>query len=622
MYIHSISLKNYKSIGEKKSSIILEPRVTTIIGKNESGKSNVLEGISHISLLSGMQTAFNTENINRNNGINANIEYTITLKPTSEDQKTFNIFGDTKIILDKDSYIATGSVLTYYNEHIRESVDTLVSIMGQNPFQLRDQDFTNFRTYISDFQQTDSLNLLRINLAFTFIETQNSRLNKENRDAVSEALSESKSKWGVITSVLPVVFYRNADKILKTQYKLEEVQKELASPKSFQNSLLADFVHLIQVSDDEFIKAVSSGTTGTKTSIRKKINRNVETMINKSFQDFYTEESISLNVDFDSSTVSFSVQSGDGETMLLSERSNGLRWYLNMFIDALAHGLYKNNVVYLFDEPGTSLHVNAQKELINLFHALANKGNQVVYTTHSPYMLDMKEDGIHRIRAVEKDSEGYSYIYKTAYDSQLSPDSQEDTLAPIVNAIGMNLGDRFGPSVDKLNIVVEGISDYIYLHTMAKQLGYDLNEYAFIPSVGATNCINICTILYGWGCPFFAVFDYDKEGVTKGGEILRKDFLYEYEKHYCYIKTVTQDDVDNKTFIKAPCVIEDIVTKNELDKFSKEKGIAENISKPLLAKLFSNSVEDGSHNIGEQCKNNFADLLTRINKIYKTGKPK
>ena len=67
---------------------------------------------------------------------------------------------------------------------------------------------------------------------------------------------------------------------------------------------------------------------------------------------------------------------------------------------------------------------------------------------------------------------------------------------------------------------------------------------------------------------------------------------------------------------------EDIVTKNELDKFSKEKGIAENISKPLLAKLFSNSVEDGSHNIGEQCKNNFADLLTRINKIYKTGKPK
>lgn len=42
MYIHSISLKNYKSIGEKKSSIILEPRVTTIIGKNESGKSNVL----------------------------------------------------------------------------------------------------------------------------------------------------------------------------------------------------------------------------------------------------------------------------------------------------------------------------------------------------------------------------------------------------------------------------------------------------------------------------------------------------------------------------------------------------------------------------------------------------
>lgn len=51
MYVHSVKLVNYKSIGDyAESEVIIEPRVTAIIGKNESGKSNILEGISPINL--------------------------------------------------------------------------------------------------------------------------------------------------------------------------------------------------------------------------------------------------------------------------------------------------------------------------------------------------------------------------------------------------------------------------------------------------------------------------------------------------------------------------------------------------------------------------------------------
>ena len=42
MYIHSVKLVNYKSIGDYgEAEVILEPTVTAIVGKNESGKSNV-----------------------------------------------------------------------------------------------------------------------------------------------------------------------------------------------------------------------------------------------------------------------------------------------------------------------------------------------------------------------------------------------------------------------------------------------------------------------------------------------------------------------------------------------------------------------------------------------------
>lgn len=304
-------------------------------------------------------------------------------------------------------------------------------------------------------------------------------------------------KWFLIKKVFPVFFFRNADKHLNTTYKLEDIDKELMNPLSVPNSLLHNLIKLIGVSHEEFLLAAKSGIQPVQETARQRINRLVNEKINKEFHDFYQTEQISLYISFNLNGVSFMVQSADGEALMLSERSNGLRWYLETFIDARANDISGQNVVYLLDEPGTSLHVNAQRELIQLFKHLSGKGNQVVYATHSPYMLDLEEEGIHRIRAVVKNPEGFTKIYKTAYDVRISPDSQQDTLAPIISAIGMNLYDTFGPAEAKINIVTEGISDYIYVCTMAKLIGIDTKKYAILPSVGVTNCVHICCILHG-----------------------------------------------------------------------------------------------------------------------------
>lgn len=83
----------------------------------------------------------------------------------------------------------------------------------------------------------------------------------------------------------------------------------------------------------------------------------------------------------------------------------------------------------------------------------------------------------------------------------------------------------------------------------------------------------------------------------------------------CYIKFVTQKDVDSHSYKELPYEIEDLVTKDELEKFARIKGIGENISKTLKAKLFSNAVEEG-YELGAQCKENFKNLLDRITKTY------
>lgn len=614
MYIHSVKLVNYKSIGDyDEAEVIIEPTVTAIIGKNESGKSNVLDGLSQIDFMGNKATAYAPEKLNRTAAEGSQIKYIITIKPSPEDI----VLSDTTIILSKNNYELTGGFLHHYHNSVKGYVDTLneiVEAFGGNPFKLRDQELTNYKAHVTALKDSDSLNVPRFLNALTYFHNKQNSVSAEIRTSFVEALENVEAKMHDYLLNLPHFFYRNADKHLQTTYKLEDAEKELKGASVNPNSLLLSFVSLIGVSNDEFLSAVRSGATPQQVSNRKKISRLAEEKINKPFHDFYQTEKISLDLDFNTNLVSFTVQSEDGAALMLGERSNGLRWYLETFIDAKAHNVPGRNVIYLFDEPGASLHVNAQKELITLFHHLSDQGNQVVYTTHSPYMLKTEDGGISRIRAVVKDSNGYTRIYKTAYDARIAPDSQKDTLAPLINALGMNLNDTFGPANNKTNIVIEGMSDYIYISLMIKVLNVKMDNYSIIPSVGASNCVNICSILHGWGCKYIAVFDYDKAGVETGGEHMHKNLFYQLGEQYLYLANVTQDDIDAKTYNSPDkkCVIEDLVTKEEIDRFCSATNTSPELSKPLIAKIIAEAVTQGSYELGDECKNNFALLFDRM----------
>lgn len=614
MRVHSVRLVNYKSLGDyPENEVIIEPRVTAIIGKNESGKSNVLSGLSQIQLLSKNDNAFSTNNINRNSPIGTQLRYEITLRSCINEH--FDSNEDTLIILHKNGYTATGGFHNHYANTIGSYVKEAIAILdaiGKNPFKLRDSELNSYNNYRTDLVNDRYLNIPRIGLAIRFLKDRSEALPVDQQDRFKELIEQAHSEWLLLSSRLPHFFYRATDKHLRTTYKLDEVEKELKNPTIGQNSLLREFVKVIDIPKEDFISAVRNGTDPTQGSLRSRIRRKVDQKVNAEFGNYYRAEEITMELDFNDSSVSFMVRSGDGESLMLSERSNGLKWYLETFIDAKANEVPGSNVVYLLDEPGISLHVNAQSELLKFFNHLADQGNQVVYTTHLPHMLNTTEEGIHRIRAVVKDVEGYTRVYKTAYDSRIAPDSQEDTLAPIINALGMNLNDTFGPAQNKINIVTEGISDYIYLHTMSKLLSIDTDKYTIIPAVGASNCVNICTILHGWGCKYIAVFDYDLAGVESGGEHLRKDFLFEMNKQYCYMKDVSQEDIEKKTYKTDRFMVEDVVTSEEIKRFCKETETSDTLSKALIAKAMSNAIENGQYTCGQTCLANFKALFDRI----------
>ncbi len=164
------------------------------------------------------------------------------------------------------------------------------------------------------------------------------------------------------------------------------------------------------------------------------------------------------------------------------------------------------------DEPGVYLHANAQKEILKLFsNSLKNNLNrsQIIYTTHSPFMIDT--NSIQDVRSVIKDENGFSHIYNKITTIPTASKSTYDTITPLTNALGLNLNYNIGPTFNKKNIIVEGISDYFYL------LGYykskNITEIPnIIPSTGADNVPNIASILFGWNCDFNILLDQDSKG--------------------------------------------------------------------------------------------------------------
>lgn len=603
MRLHSVKLTNYRSIGIDHDEIIIEPNITAIIGKNESGKSNVLSGLSGILFRSKMPNVFVENNVNRDSD-NGKIVYKITLKALPDEPKCLQ--EDTIVTITSESYSAAGGIMQYYEENVKATIDAFYEIAKANPFKFTGNDITAFRQRCSQIKIEDSIDVPSTNAALKTFAQWASRIPAEQRDQYNSALDGVSTKWQKLCDLFPVMFYRHNERILQSEYKGDVLKKELEN----KNSFLCEFVKYIGFTKEQILQAVSGRTDGSTSNLQDKIQRAIDTKINIPFESFYTVEKVTLKARFTTNILSFTVSTNSGSTMTLGERSDGLRWYLNLFIDVMANSLPSRQVVYLFDEPGISLHVNAQKELLKLFTDLASKSNQIVYTTHSPYMLDTANNGIERIRATVKDESGITKIYRTAYHPDIAPDSQEDTLTPIIRALGMSISDTFGPAYEKFNVVTEGISDCVYLSCIGKKLDIDLSKYAFIPVVGASNLINVCTILHGWGCNYTALFDYDSEGVTKGGEIFKNTYELEYKKHFMYLKDVSEDEITSKTYKTEKVEIETLVA--DLDDCLTNKGYAK-CGKVLNAKWYADALEDGTYTCSSETSNNFRELFDRIN---------
>ena len=635
MRVSSVIINNYKSIGTVKNTLLLEDDVTALIGKNDSGKSNVLEilgGISFSHYILDEFYKFNNKIDNEETSLIVELKFTqkesVFLKEYKniEDDYTYFYFSQNKEIEFKGGYSRLFNEDMELIKSISYIKNELISYLEENYYDSMDKEFFNeVISYVNSMKSINSiiwikykkiLNKLLYILnsyddeyiclsedeEFDKEKQKNSNIENlmydEKRYALIRHLEIVKSKIRKKYALLPRFYHRKVEEELQSEYQLEEAKKQIKDRKG----ALYKFLLASEISTQELLLSMENDDENQLKICRNKIKEKVKYNIQKKFNKFYEEENVQIKVLFKNDLIKILVKTNENTTNI-SERSNGLRWYLNLFIDILANDIKDTNVIFLLDEPGVYLHVNAQRELLRLFYDLCKNDNQVVYSTHSPYMID--SNNIINIRAIEKDERGHTNIYNTAYDNKFNSVSKRETLSPLIQAIGADLRFNIGPQAEKLNIVTEGITDYMYYTAMLYYFNIPEEKMPYIiPAVGAGNVNVIVSVLIGWGCDFKVILDYDKAGFVEC-EKLVDNLNLEINKDIFFVNCKATYDNKDKEVYKYSQFVESLISDEDKSKFS----ISYLDNKTMAAKEFYDKVKCKSVHLSDETVNNFKKLF-------------
>lgn len=320
---------------------------------------------------------------------------------------------------------------------------------------------------------------------------------------------------------------------------------------------------------------------------RKKQERHAQinaaaSRLTKNFRDWWSQGSYIFHFNVDGSY--FRIYVSDSlrtEQIELESRSKGLQWFFSFFLVFLVER--ENNhkhCILLLDEPGLSLHPNAQVDLIKFFDQLS-KNNQLIYTTHLPFLVD--HNNLDKVKAVYTDETGLT----KASNDLTKADKEKKAIQPVNAAIGIAISQSLlvGCNI----IIVEGMSDQCYLtmiknHLVFKGKFHPKKEMVFIPVGGASNVKTVVSIVQGKNSDLpFVLLDSDKTG--KQFKIsLEKDF-YSREKE----KILEIDTFSSKTgseiedLIPMDLIIENFNLLFRTEEFLERSSIKETI--PIIPQL-------------------------------------
>lgn len=182
-------------------------------------------------------------------------------------------------------------------------------------------------------------------------------------------------------------------------------------------------------------------------------------------------------------------------TLPLKNRSKGFLWFFSFLVwFSKIQGDKNSKYILLLDEPGLSLHASAQNDLLRFIDEKLAPDYQVIYTTHSPFMIDsLKLNEVRTVYDTQNPKVG-------SVVSDAVEEKDSDTLFPLQAALGYTIAQNLYVSPN--NLLVEGISDLVYLNhfsAILKEAGKEglKEDVTIVPVGGADKIATFISLMRG-----------------------------------------------------------------------------------------------------------------------------
>lgn len=309
-------------------------------------------------------------------------------------------------------------------------------------------------------------------------------------------------------------------------------QRDSSSKRQAELSLARDLILKVAKIDAEAIRelfeALKNGRDAFANSIIDKINESLDASLN--FPHWWVQDSaFKLQASAREYDLVFTIRDRTGKDYSFGERSSGLKYFLSYYVQYLAHEPKgREPEILIMDEPDAYLSSQGQQDLLKIFDAFANPESgkppvQVIYVTHSPFLIDKNHS--ERIRVLERGvgDEG----------TRVVRDVSRNHYEPLRSAFGSFVGEM--TFIGNCNLMTEGPADQILLagattHLRSRGTSHletlDLNHLTIVPASGAPHIPYLVYLARGRDIEKPAVIvllDSDvagndaKKGIERGG---------------------------------------------------------------------------------------------------------
>ena len=376
------TLKNFKGIKEVTLDVTQEKPIA-LVGINESGKTTILEGIEYIGEHCKLFNARNSSKVLLERVLSDEDEFQSIIPRDTDTKDTFDGSVELSCVLEDKEKVLFFTFTYHVENNTFHSYEVTVNKRKLSEFEEKARhDFLkglNLQGKVPDILYYPDF-IFAIPKEIAFFTTVSKNEHSRRKPVTGGRENKINTIW---QQILVDVFASNSQqdrsysenerKFTEKYVDFLNTNKSSSKESALRNALTMLSRHL----DEKITKKWQELQGVERTSSLKEIGiRPYPKQADKNNKDVISKISFTIFV-----------KSNQGIEYTLAERSKGCQWFFAFMLFTEFRKHRYPNTIFLLDEPASNLHAGAQEKIVEAINDLMPKSG-VIYTTHSPYLLD------------------------------------------------------------------------------------------------------------------------------------------------------------------------------------------------------------------------------------------